>query len=60
VLSVNDSGAAVEFARGLTNYASDELRRIAGLKSTQIATVLGHRPYTEAIHCDNMIVLCEE
>ena len=59
VLAADESGGLVEFARGLTNYASDDLRRIVGLKSSQIVTVLGHRPYTEAIHCDNMIVLCE-
>ncbi|HEY4759857.1 MAG TPA: PUA domain-containing protein, partial [Thermoguttaceae bacterium] len=45
-----------EFARGLTNYSSDEIRRIKGLKTHQIAEVLGHRPYDEIIHRDNMVV----
>ena len=44
-------------ARGLTNYSSDELQRIRGLASTEIAEVLGHVPYEEVIHRDNLLVL---
>ena len=43
-----------EFARGLTNYPADEIRQIAGLKSDRIAQVLGHRPYDEVMHRDNI------
>ena len=46
----------VEFARGLTNYSADEIRQIKGLKTKQISTVLGHCPYDEIIHRDNMVV----
>jgi glutamate 5-kinase len=46
----------VEFARGLTNYSADEVQRIKGLRSGQIAQVLGHLPYDELIHRDNMVV----
>jgi glutamate 5-kinase len=46
----------VEFARGLTNYNADEIRRIKGLKTRQIAELLGHCPYDELIHRDNMVV----
>ena len=46
----------VEFARGLTNYGADEVRRIKGLKTRQIAEVLGHCPYDEIVHRDNMVV----
>jgi glutamate 5-kinase len=46
----------VEFARGLTNYSSDELRRIMGLRSTQIEQVLGQLPYEEVVHRDNLLV----
>jgi glutamate 5-kinase len=48
--------ADAEFARGLTNYSSDDVRRIKGLKTHQIAAVLGHCPYDEVIHRDNMVV----
>jgi glutamate 5-kinase len=45
------------FARGLVNYAIDELRRIAGLKTDQIAAVLGGFPYEEVVHRDNLAVI---
>lgn len=46
----------VEFARGLTNYDAADVLQIKGLKTGQIAEVLGHRPYDEIIHRDNMVV----
>jgi glutamate 5-kinase len=55
VVSVQDAGGE-EFARGLTNYAADELARIKGLRSQQIAETLGHCPYEEVIHRDNMVL----
>ena len=44
-------------ARGLSNYASSEVQKIQGLRSSRIAQVLGHRPYEEVIHRDNMAVM---
>ncbi|MCA9191874.1 MAG: glutamate 5-kinase [Planctomycetales bacterium] len=52
VLIVDGDGKSI--ARGLTNYASDELRRIQGRQSDEIAEALGHCPYGEVIHYDNM------
>jgi len=46
----------VEFARGLTNYAAADVLRIKGLRTEAIATALGHCPYGEVIHRDNMVV----
>ncbi|MBN2217190.1 MAG: glutamate 5-kinase [Pirellulales bacterium] len=48
--------AHVEFARGLTNYSSDDVQRIKGLRTARIAGVLGCHPYDEIIHRDNMVV----
>ncbi|NBB95845.1 MAG: glutamate 5-kinase [Planctomycetes bacterium] len=45
-----------EIARGLTNYASDDLASIIGKRSDEIAGVLGDKPYDEAIHRDNLTV----
>jgi len=45
------------FARGLSKYSSEELDRIKGLKTAQIAAVLGHKDYDEAIHRDDMVIL---
>jgi glutamate 5-kinase len=45
-----------EFARGLTNYSAEDVARIKGLKTGQIADLLGYCPYDELIHRDNMVV----
>ena len=52
---VDSTGKAI--ARGLTNYTSDELQRIRGLSSREIIEVLGHVPYEEVVHRDNLLVL---
>ena len=46
-----------EFARGLVNYSRDEVEKIKGLKSHEIAAVLGHKPYDEVVHRDNLVIL---
>jgi glutamate 5-kinase len=45
-----------EIARGLSNYTADEVRRIKGLRTNHIADTLGHCPYDEVVHRDNMVV----
>jgi glutamate 5-kinase len=45
-----------EFARGLTNYGHEDLEKIQGLRTGQIAARLGHCPYEEVIHRDNMVL----
>jgi glutamate 5-kinase len=45
-----------EFARGLTNYCSAEVRAIGGQRSDEIVTTLGKRPYDEVIHRDNLVI----
>ncbi len=56
VLSVMDE-TGIEIARGLTNYSSQELIKICGLRSLAIAEVLGYCPYEEVIHRDNMTII---
>ena len=46
-----------EIARGLSNYSSDELTKIAGCSSDQIAGLLGYRGDDELIHRDNLVLL---
>ncbi len=46
-----------EIARGLANYSADEIRRIQGRRSDQIATALGHVPFGEVIHRDNLALV---
>jgi len=45
----------VELARGLTNYGSSEMIRIAGARSSVIADILGDKPADEVIHRNNMV-----
>lgn len=44
-------------AAGTTNYASDELVRIRGLRSDRIGETLGYAYGDEVIHRDNMVLL---
>ena len=41
---------------GLVNYTAADLRSIKGLRTHQIKERLGHNPYDEAIHRDNLVV----
>lgn len=55
LVSLCDPGGS-EFARGLSNYSAEDVRRIKGLRTRQIAQVLGYLPYEEIIHRDNLLV----
>lgn len=59
VISLRDP-TGTEFARGLTNYTSEEITQIKGQPAGQIAATLGHCPYEEVIHRDNMAVTVNE
>lgn len=45
------------FGRGLANYSAADIRIIAGARSDQIPKLLGHVPYGEVIHRDNLVLL---
>lgn len=55
VLISGPGGEAI--AHGVSNYNSDELQRIKGLKSSEIAGALGSKPFDEAVHRDNLVLL---
>ncbi|NNC21474.1 glutamate 5-kinase [Corallococcus exiguus] len=55
-VDLTDSAGTV-FARGLSTYDANELRRIAGRRSTDIEAVLGYRYLDEAVHRDDLAVL---
>jgi glutamate 5-kinase len=46
-----------EFARGLIEYAADEVRRMRGHKSTEIEQVLGYKYGDELVHRDDLVLL---
>ncbi|MDI6786144.1 MAG: glutamate 5-kinase [bacterium] len=47
----------VEFARGLVNYSSLELKKIKRKKTTQIEEILGYKYYDEVVHRDNLVIV---
>ncbi|MDX1992050.1 MAG: glutamate 5-kinase [bacterium] len=55
-VSVRDPNG-LEIAHGLSNYGSEELRKLPGMKSSQIADVLGYSYGDHVIHRNNMVVL---
>ena len=46
-----------EFARGLSDYSSGEIARLAGHKSSEIEELLGYRYADVIIHRDNLVVI---
>ena len=55
VVSLCDA-LGTEFARGLTNYSSEDACQIIGLRTENIGAVLGSIPYEEIVHRDNLVV----
>ena len=63
-----NEGAAVDFkshrkeklGTGLVNYGAADIRRIMGLKTSKIKAILGHKPYDDVIHRDNLVVTADE
>jgi glutamate 5-kinase len=55
VACTSEDGA--EIARGLVNYSSQEIQRIAGRPSSEIESVLGYVEELELIHRDNLVLL---
>jgi glutamate 5-kinase len=48
--------AGSETGRGLSAYASADIRRVAGHKSGEIAAILGYRGRDEIIHRDDLVL----
>ena len=46
-----------EIARGLANYNTEDARKIMGVHTHEITKILGHKPYDEVVHRDNMVLL---
>lgn len=42
--------------QGLTDYSSDDIRRIKGKRSSEIANILGNCDYDEVVRRDNLVV----
>ncbi|HRZ86648.1 MAG TPA: glutamate 5-kinase [bacterium] len=49
--------AGEEFGRGIVQYGAKDVDQIKGLKTGEIAHVLGKKPCDEVIHRDNLVIL---
>jgi glutamate 5-kinase len=48
--------AGETLANGIVNYSAGDIRKIKGLRSSQIIEKLGEKPYDEVIHRDNLVL----
>jgi glutamate 5-kinase len=51
------AGPDGRIAVGIANYASDEITRIKGMRSTRIEEELGHHYGDEVVHRDNLVLM---
>jgi glutamate 5-kinase len=56
VVSIVGVDKNIEIARGLVNYSDKEIRKVKGLRTSLIKKTLGHKPYDEVLHRDNMVL----
>lgn len=56
IISIKDEKGR-EFARGLVNYSSEEVKKIKGANSKEIEKILGYKYYDEVIHRDNLVII---
>ena len=42
--------------RGLSNYASDDLNKIRGKKTSDVRSIMAERGYDEVVHRDNLVI----
>jgi glutamate 5-kinase len=45
-----------EIARGISNFSSEELQRIAGVHTNEVSGILGYETQPEVIHRDNLVL----
>jgi glutamate 5-kinase len=55
-VSIVDS-QGVEFAKGITNYSSNDIEQIKGMQSRDIEKILGHRDYNEVVYRGNLVLI---
>jgi glutamate 5-kinase len=50
----------VPFARGLVNYKASDIKKLMGLKTSEIEKRLGHKHYDEVVHRDNLVMTLDD
>ncbi|MCL0067648.1 glutamate 5-kinase [Peptococcaceae bacterium] len=49
-----------EIARGIVNFSSEEIEKIKGKRTNEIADILGHKYCDEVIHRNNLVIIGKE
>jgi glutamate 5-kinase len=47
----------VEFAKGITNYSSEEIKKIKGAQSKDFEQILGRKEYGEVVYRGNLVLI---
>ena len=55
-LIICNNSNSEELARGISNFSSEELKKIIGLNSKDLYGVLGYASEEEAIHRNNLVI----
>lgn len=58
-IDIIDNQSHQPVARGIVQYDSQDLDKIKGRHSTEIATILGYRPSEEVVHRDDLALFTE-
>jgi glutamate 5-kinase len=58
VRCVDPDGVAI--AKGLVNYKASDIRKLIGVRTSDIEQHLGYKSYDEVIHRDNLVMTAEE
>lgn len=57
IVAIAAGGPAREFARGLVRFEADEVRKIRGAQTREIADRLGYKSFDEVVHRDDLVLL---
>ena len=49
-----------EIAKGITSYASGDIKKIAGAKTSKIESILGYKYSDEVIHRDDLVIMSKD
>lgn len=58
VLCRDEQGS--EIAKGITSYTSREIKKIAGVKTSEIESILGYKYSDEVIHRDDLVITSKD
>ena len=60
VVDLIDAATSALLARGLSNYASDEVDQIRGMKTVDVRARVATTAYDEVVHRDNLVVVAAQ